>query len=277
MVSTVYMGKHHNLQLVFGKRSPQCRSPACWVCLVGRWSTVGGLGKPDLNCSVALDATLRSCWTSSCIKDRRSLWPGFFSSMSWTVFGSLLAACLNRWWFPVQLLIVYVRFMFRSQVHINKVLSHKAHWWRAFGSTFVQDSSKMLEFAWLYHLVLSILQGDFKSNPFPRPYQRQFAIVSTQCLPLTQSKAYPQEPPIRCQHVLQAEDMRWTKGCLTITPFKVQTLQGSSCFHQKKQKRGGQRNIWAYFSRSCAWTRAFPKCQLCFRNRFGVLWNSISN
>ena len=96
----------------------------------------------------------------------------------------------------------------------------------------------MLGFAELYRLVLTILQRDFKSNPFPKPCQSQVAIVSTQYLPLTQSKAYPQEHPIQHHHVLQAEDMRWDKGCLTIHPLTGPNSAGQQLLSTKNKREG---------------------------------------
>lgn len=102
-----------------------------------------------------------------------------------------------------------------------------------------------LGFAGLCHLVLSVVQWNFKSDAIPRSWWSQIATVSTQHLPCAQSKVYPREPPVRHHCVLPAEDVRWDEGYPTIHPLQVPALQGSSSFQlkkKKKQQRKGQGN-----------------------------------
>lgn len=141
-----------------------------------------------------------------------------------------------------------------------------------------------LGFAGLCHLVLSVVQWNFKSDAIPRSWWSQVATLSTQHLPCAQSMVYPWEPPVRHHCVLPAEDVRWDEGYPTTYPLQVPALQGSSSFQLKKKKptkerarKQGQGLLSPRSRGSCAWTGAFPKYQLCFRSRFEVVWNNISN
>lgn len=119
----------------------------------------------------------------------------------------------------------------------------------------------------------------FKSEGISRSWRSQVATVSAEHLPCTQSRVYPQEPPVRHHCVLPAEDGRWDEGCLTL---QVPALQGRSSFQLKTNQRKGQGNKGkGLFLRGTVEAAheqgAFPKYQLCCRNRFEVVWNNIAN
>lgn len=70
--------------------------------------------------------------------------------------------------------------------------------------------------------------------------------MSTQHLSFTQSKVYPQEPPVSHPCVLPAEDVRWDEGCPTVHPPTGPSSAGllQLSIKKKAKQRKEQGNKW---------------------------------